>query len=164
MDCKSVQELILTDFIDGQMADSLKGLIDQHLKQCHDCKAYLSEVKNQAVNPFINLIKEVPDVVLWARIKQNIQEEQDQLLEKNLQPNVWERFRALVLVPRPAFALATFLTMIFMVGSMGQLFLSKPALKINGPDQVAYLSSLVDEPISISAGAESPTPIEKYFL
>jgi len=164
MHCKRVQEFILTDYIDGQMNEGDKSLIDQHLGHCLACKAYLMDVKNQAVSPFVNATKEVPVGALWARIKQSIEEDQEELLQKSLQLGFSERLRMLVHIPRPAFAVATFLTMIFMIGSMGQLFLNKPTLKINGPQQVAYLSSLIDEPVAMNNNNDSPTLIEKYFL
>lgn len=166
MNCKKIQEFIITDYIDGQMGDKQKGLIDQHLVHCHACQGYLSSVMKEAVNPFVNASTEVPDGILWGQIKQAIQEQQQQPLEKSLEPDVWERLRSLVHIPRPAFALATFVTMIFMVGLSGQLFFSAPVVKINGQDQVEYLSSLIEEPVDLadSNGNDPQTPIEKVFL
>ena len=164
MNCKRIQEFIITDYIDGQMEDKQKGFIDQHLAHCPACTGYLSSIKKVTITPFVNAIKEVPDQLLWARIKQNIEDDQRQQLEESLKPNFWERFRLAVHIPRPAFALATVVTMIFMIGSTGQLFFSAPVVKINGQDQVAYLSSLIDEPVDMNNGNDSQTPIEKVFL
>ena len=164
MNCKRIQEFLITDYIDGQMADEAKSIIDQHLVHCPVCMGYLSSIKKEAVNPFVNVSKDVPDQLLWAQIKQTIEEEQQQQLEASLKPNFWERIRLDVHIPRPAFALATVVTMIFMIGSTGQLFFSAPIIKINGQDQVAYLSSLIDEPVDMNNGNDSQTPIEKVFL
>ena len=164
MNCKRIQEFLITDYIDGQMTNKAKTLIDQHLAHCHACAGYLSSIKKVAVNPFVNASKDVPDQILWAQIKQTIEEEQQQQLEASLKPNFWERIRSAVHIPRPAFALATIVTMIFMIGSTGQLFFSAPIVKINGQDQVAYLSSLIDEPVDMNNGNDSQTPIEKVFL
>ena len=164
MNCKRIQELLITDYIDEQMADKAKSLIDQHLAQCHACAGYLTSIKRVAVSPFVNASKDVPDQALWAQIKQTIEEEQQQQLEASLKPNFWERIRSSVHIPRPAFALATIVTMIFMICSTGQLFFSAPVVKINGQDQVAYLSSLIDDPIDMNNGNDSQTPIEKVFL
>ena len=164
MNCKRTQEFLITDYIDGQMADKAKSFIDQHLAHCPACTGYLSSIKKVTITPFVNAIKEVPDQLLWARIKQNIEDDQRQQLEESLKPNFWERFRLAVHIPRPAFALATVVTMIFMIGSTGQLFFSAPVVKINGQDQVAYLSSLIDEPVDMNNGNDSQTPIEKVFL
>lgn len=164
MNCKRIQEFIITDYIDGQMEDMQKGLIDQHLANCPVCTGYLSSIRKEAINPFVNATKDVPDQLLWERIKQNIEEDQQQQFEVSLKPNFWERFKLVVHIPRPAFALATVVTMIFLFGSTGQLFLSTPAVKINGQDQMAYLSSLIDEPIAMNNGNDSQTPIEKVFL
>ena len=164
MNCKRIQEFLITDYIDGQMADKAKSFIDQHLAHCPVCRGYLSSIKKEAVNPFVNASKDVPDQLLWAQIKQTIEEEQQQQLEASLKPSFWERIRSSVHIPRPAFAFATLVTMIFMIGSTGQLFFSAPIVKINGQDQVAYLSSLIDEPVSMNNGNDSQTPIEKVFL
>ena len=164
MNCKRIQEFMITDYIDGQMGIKPESLIDQHLAQCPACSGYLSSIRKVAVNPFVNVSKDVPDQLLWARIKQTIEEEQQHQLEVSLKPNFWDRFKLVVHIPRPAFALATIITMIFMIGSTGQLFFSAPVVKINGPDQVAYLSTLIDEPVDMNNGNDSQTPIEKVFL
>jgi predicted anti-sigma-YlaC factor YlaD len=164
MNCKRIQEFIITDYIDGQMGDKQKMLIDQHLGHCSVCKGYLSSIKKAVVNPFVNGLKVVPDELLWVRIKQTIEDEQQQQLEKSLIPNFWERIRFAVHMPRPAFVLATLVTMIFMVGSTGQLFLSSPIMKIDRQGQMEYLSFLIDEPLAMNNGNDSQTPIEKYFL
>jgi len=166
MNCKKTQEIIITDYIDGQMGDKQKSLIDQHLAHCHACKGYLSSIKKEVVSPFVNASKDVPSELLWAQIKQAIEEEQQQQLETSLKPDFWERLRASVHIPRPAFALATIVTMIFMIGSTGQLFFNAPVMKINGQDQVEYLSSLINEPMDLDSnnGNDPQTPIEKVFL
>ena len=164
MNCKRIQEFIITDYIDGQMGDKQRSFIDQHLTQCPACAGYLSIIKQTAVNPFVNASKDVPEKLLWSRIKQTIEEEQQQQLEVSLQPNFWERIRSAVHIPRPAFALATIITMIFMIGSTGQLFLTAPVVKTNGQDQVEYLSSLMEEPVAMNNGNDPQTPIEQYFL
>jgi predicted anti-sigma-YlaC factor YlaD len=164
MNCKKIQEVIITDYIDEQMTNKAKSLIDQHLARCTACAGYLSSIRKAAVNPFANVSKEIPDQVLWVRIKQTIEEEQQYQLEASLKPNFWERLRLGVHIPRPAFALATVVTMIFIIGSTGQLFFSAPVVNINGQDQVAYLSSLIDDPVDMNNGNDSQTPIEKVFL
>jgi len=165
MDCKRTQELILTDYIDGQMGDKQKGLIDQHLAHCHVCKGYLDSIKSQAVNPFVNAPKVVPDDFLWTQIKHTIEEEQQRQAEKGFMPDFWERVRPLVHIPRPAFAFATVATLVFMVGITSQLVINNnQMMKINARDQVMYLSSLIDEPVGTNNGNDLGTPIEKYFL
>ena len=101
MNCKRIQEFIITDYIDGQMGNKQKSLIDQHLAQCHACAGYLGSIKRVAVNPFVNASKDVPDQLLWAQIKQTIEEEQQQQLEASLKPNFWERIRLLCIFPDP---------------------------------------------------------------
>lgn len=164
MDCKKTQELILTDYIDGQMEDKQKGLIDQHLAHCPACKGYLDSIKNEVVNPFVNAPKVVPDEFLWTQIKKTIEQEEDQQIEKSFIPDFWERLSSAVHFPRPAFALATVATLVFMVGITSQFVINNQMMKVNAQDQVMYLSSLIDEPVGTNNESDLGTPIEKYFL
>jgi len=166
MDCKKVQEFILTDYIDGRMADKQMSLVEGHLAYCRVCKDLLINLKKELVEPLTNAPSAAPDASLWLQIKQTIEEEQLQQVEKSLVPDFWERVRSAVHIPRPAMALASIVTMIFMIGSTGQLFINSQFVKINGPDQVAYLSSLINEPLAVDTnnGNDPQTPIEQYFL
>ena len=146
------------------MGDKPKGLIDQHLAHCPACKAYLDSVKNKVLDPFVNAPKIVPDDFLWTQIKKSIAEEEQQQVEKIFIPDFWERVRALVHVPRPAFALASAATLVLMVGITSQLVFNDQMMRINAQDQVMYLSSLIDEPVDMNNGNDSQTPIEKVFL
>ena len=105
MNCKRIQEFLITDYIDGQMGDKAKSFIDQHLAHCPACAGYLSSIKKEAVNPFVNASKDVPDQLLWARIKQTIEEEQQQQLEASLKPNFWERIQIGCSYPQTCFCL-----------------------------------------------------------
>jgi anti-sigma factor RsiW len=166
MNCKQVQEIIITDYIDSQIGDKSKRVIDQHLAHCHACKDFLISIKNEAVAPFRNARKAVPDEFLWARIKQTIEAEQEKQLDKYFIPDLWERFRSALHFPRPAFALATLVTMILMIGTTGQFFFQSMFVKINGQEQMEYISTLIDEPSDVAGniGNNPPTPLEKYFL
>jgi hypothetical protein len=166
MDCNKIKEFIITDYIDRQMGDNQRISFDLHLRHCDSCQRFLVNIKKEAVNPFVHASKDFPEAVLWARIAQTIEEEKKQQLEESLKPDFWEKIRSAVHIPRPAFALATLVTMIFMIGTTDQLFFSNPIVRINGQDQVEYLSSLIDEPADFADnnGNDSKTPIEQYFL
>jgi len=166
LNCKNIQEIILTDYIDGHVRDKQKELIDQHLAYCTVCKELLVSIKKQVIYPFNTIRRVVPDESLWVQIKQTIQEEERQLLVRNLSPNFWEKLRSAVYIPRPAVALGTIMTMIFMIGTAGQFFINSQSIKINGQDQVQYISSLIDEPVDLpnNNGNDVQSPIEKYFL
>lgn len=164
MNCKRVKELILTDYVDGQMGNRPKSLIDQHLAHCPACKGYLDSIKQEAVDPFVNAAKAVPDDFLWSQIKRTIQEQEQQQAEKSFVSDFWERLRSAVHFPRPAYALATVATLVFMIGLTNQLVMNDQMMKVNAQDQVMYLSSLIDEPVGTSNGNDLGTPIEKYFL
>ena len=101
MDCKKIQEYIITDYIDDQMGDKQKSLIDQHLAHCHVCEEFLISLKNGAVNPFRIGQKFVPDEFLWSRIKRTIEEVQERQEGKGFIPDFWEKLRFVFYIPRP---------------------------------------------------------------
>ena len=154
MNCKKIQESIITDYIDGQMGDKQIRLVEQHLAHCHACQGYLDSIKNEAVNPFSNAAKIVPDEFLWTQIKRAIEQEQQQQAENSF----------VFHIPRPAFAFATAATLVFMIGITGQFVINDQMMRINARDQVMYLSSLIDEPVGTNNGNDLGTPIEKVFL
>ena len=156
MDCKKVQELILTDYIDRQLGEKQVCLLEGHLAYCSVCQRFFEGVKKGAVGPFVNVPMATPDAVLWSRIKQAVEEEQQGQLEKSLAPGFGNAGDA-VHIPRPAFALATILTMIFMIGPTSELFINTQSVKVNGQEQIEYLSSLIDEPADVSANNGNDT-------
>ncbi len=166
MSCNRIQEFLLTDYIDGQMKDAPRLLVDEHLRYCHACNDFLIKVKREIVYPLTHASHTAPETSLWARIKEDIEAEQRQHIKESLTPGFWKRLGATFHVPRPAFALASIVTMLFMIGSIGQLFLYTTPLKINGGDQAAYIGSLIGDTsdLDMANGKDSQTPIEKYFL
>lgn len=106
----------------------------------------------------------IPDESLWDGIKQNILEDQHQALAKALAPTFWDKCRSWGSMPRPAFTLATMIILMVMIGSSGQLFMNSSLVRVSGSDQMEYISSLINDPVSDNNGSDTQTPIEKYFL
>jgi predicted anti-sigma-YlaC factor YlaD len=166
MNCQKIQELILTDYIDARLGDEQKSFIDKHLDQCHSCERFLANTRS-----LMAPLKEAPqltvDPLLWSRIKQGIEEEQQQKLQTALKPGFWESFRLGLYIPQPVYVLGTLCLLFLMVGLPNQLSVYTPqAMNINGPDQVQYLSSLMNEPAETATGNGNGlgTPLETYFL
>lgn len=76
MQCKSVREKLLTDYLDGQLSAKEKSRIEGHLGGCSDCRAFLETVRKTAVAPFKDTGEMVPDPRVWDRIEAGIEAEQ----------------------------------------------------------------------------------------
>ena len=46
--CDHFKDLILTDYIDGELDKKFSESLESHLLDCSDCRAFFKEVKNNA--------------------------------------------------------------------------------------------------------------------
>jgi len=170
MNCQKIQEIILTDYMDGQLDDKHKCAIEEHLAHCQHCKEFASIAQERAVKPFINVEKQEVPAVIWDQVKEAIAARGKP--KTNLIAEIYQWLSsiresvAFPVFPRPVFALASVVTLILMIGILPQFMMNNPSVKIDEVGQVEYLSLLTDASGGVS-GAESAdlgTPIEKYFL
>ncbi|MBM4128995.1 MAG: zf-HC2 domain-containing protein, partial [Nitrospira sp.] len=61
MNCEKIQELILTDYLDGEIDKRQEEFIKQHLATCIGCQEFLSIAQKTVVEPFLNAGKVTPD-------------------------------------------------------------------------------------------------------
>lgn len=111
MNCKQIQELILTDYIDQQLTTERQQEIKTHIKNCPSCLEFETVVKTKAINIFKeNNIVKTPAYV-WNNIQEKIYAEQKlgfiELLKNKL--------ANLFILPKPAYAIAGILTVILLV-------------------------------------------------
>ena len=163
MSCEKYRELILTDYIDGEIQDDVKKeLVEEHLNHCPECYTLYEEVKQSFVNPLQHISRTEPGEHVWQNIKEAID---DQPVTQE-RPGLWERLGWLW--PRPVLAFATICVVFFMV-SLSQRPLSHQNYQVaqshveqaNGVAeymvaQLDYVDDAFDE--------EELTDIEQYFL
>lgn len=77
MKCEQIKDLVLTDYIDGQMEADDKQLLEEHLKACRACHEFALSVQKELVTPFGDAPRpEVPPAV-WQKIKAEITAEEE---------------------------------------------------------------------------------------
>jgi anti-sigma factor RsiW len=164
MNCRKIQEIILTDYIDDQLDQKRKCFIDEHLEHCHQCREFAAIAQERLVKPFSNAEKQEVPAIIWDQVKESIAAQQEPKV--SLIEEILERLRQVVSMPRPVFAMASLVTLVLMISILPQFMMSNPAVKINGVGQVEYLSYLTGTSgdVSTSESADLGTPIEKYFL
>jgi hypothetical protein len=69
MNCEKIQDLILTDYLDGEMDEKQKKVILQHLANCVDCQDFALTVQKTVIELFNNVEKVNPSESLWYKIK-----------------------------------------------------------------------------------------------
>lgn len=112
MDCKKARELLLTDYVDGEVSVSIRNEIKLHLKGCAACQAL--EQKVLGVRKHFREIKPVkPPEELWSSIKESLSKEQVRY-EGSLVSRAIDFIHSSLWLRKPAFALSTIITVILL--------------------------------------------------
>ncbi len=165
MDCKKVQELLLTDYLDNQMNGKERKSVDHHLAHCLGCTRFSIAAREVASGLFVDTKKDPPPEFIWQRIKESIIAEQKK--KTGFAANLFERLRAVLYIPKPAMAVASAIGLIVIVGISAKLMInSQPAMKAGTQEQSEYSDYSMEIPADVSTNGEAifGTLIEKYFL
>ena len=68
MNCEKFREIIITDYIDGELSPEQTKITDEHLITCPDCRKFKEELIKNAVYPFRMIEKIAPP----EYVRQNI--------------------------------------------------------------------------------------------
>ncbi|MBF0504312.1 MAG: zf-HC2 domain-containing protein [Candidatus Omnitrophica bacterium] len=173
MNCRKIQDVLITDYIDGQLDQKHKFLIEEHLAHCLHCKEFYIITQQAVIAPFVTTAAAKPPEIIWARVREAIGAREDSEKVGTDANFVMDFLRKLVFVPtfpvffpKPVFVFSTIVTLVLMIGILPQLMITHPTIKIDARSQMEYLSYLsgTGGDISASDSADLGTPIEKYFL
>jgi anti-sigma factor RsiW len=158
--CDQYKDLILADYIDGELDKDLAENLEAHLLDCGDCRAFLKEVKNNAAMPFQKVLQQPVPVGLWSTIRQNIEQENR---ETDPLAEFIDRLKGLIVFPRLVPVLAS-IALMFMVGSV--TLNTVQVQRAQDKDQGEYLVAMLSPTGSSAQGDNNDlgTPIEHYFL
>lgn len=162
MNCPKIQELILTDYIDGEITEEKKREVEQHLLHCAGCREYAAAARKSAVEPFLVEKQVVPPEGLWARIEEKIINEQRD--RRGFGEEFLSRLEFFSALPRPALVV-TGVMLVLLIGGINQVWNHYQEAK-KEQEQVNYLLALVDTSVDSAMNGEDGfgTSIEEYFL
>lgn len=100
MNCKEVQDLILTDYIDGELDMEAFREVNRHIETCKACRVMTEAVIQTVVTPFKDLERVTPPEPVWHHIKDEISRDH----RKGLFRYVSEKLSPIFLLQRPIFA------------------------------------------------------------
>ena len=113
MDCKKIQELIMTDYLDREASATVTNQIKAHLAACADCAAFERTVLRTAVEPLKNIEPVQPPAQVWQRIQEAVKKEQP-VYAVSFLDRLFDFLRESLIVRRPAYAFATVFTVILV--------------------------------------------------
>jgi len=165
MNCKRIQELIITDYMDKEASPQVEEKIKAHLKACNNCRAF-EKTLQEKVSWHFQGIKEIPlPERVWQRIKEAIEKEQPQYAPSFLE-RLLDFLRGKILLKRPAFAfstaaLAIMITVFFWQSSFRKQMFVKDYLT----EQSEFMLSL-DKPVNgdLEQAVSFNTAIERYLF
>ena len=168
MQCEKFQELILTDYLDRELAEEQRAALEAHLAQCPRCREFAEKALKVAVEPFEQLERLKPSPQLWANIKEAIKGA-PQPDAREAPDDFWERLKQLFYFPRPALVLATAVLVTIMLlavlpKQIGQNHIAQ--VDSVAEDEIEYLAALMEgtERIDLDENGGYGTAIEEYFL
>ncbi len=165
MNCEAMRELILTDYIDGEMDAKRKIFMEGHLAACPGCKEFSAAAKETAVEPFLDAARVGVPGSVWRRVEEKIASGSRK--KAGLVAGLLERIRYVFYIPNPAVVLATVLTLVLIFGAVTRLAVNRyESLKAGRQAEVEYSAYLAETPAELTVSEEAGfgTAIEQYFL
>jgi predicted anti-sigma-YlaC factor YlaD len=111
MECKKVQDKLLTEYADKELGPEANTEVERHLTACLDCREFFGAVQRSAVTPFQGAGETQPESAVWERIQEKIEEERSR--SRN---GFWKLADALtpfLRMPQPVFR-AAFVTAVIL--------------------------------------------------
>jgi anti-sigma factor RsiW len=165
MNCKRIQELILTDYMDGEASGKVESMIKSHLSECAACRAFEESARVKSEMLFRDAGPVQPPADVWQNIKEAIREDR-----AAYSPSLIERLSGLLresfAVRRPAYALATAFTLMLVIGIFLQSPLRRQMLVKDYLIQKSAFMVAMNEPVNgdLDKVADFDTAIEKYLF
>ena len=164
MKCHDWQDLILTDYLDDQMSKEQTIQLEEHMSACRECREFVAHARKAVIEPFEHVQKTEPSEQIWQNIKEAISEER----ESEDFVSLWDRFKEIVFIPKPAMAFATVIIALLAAtvtfDYYNQQFQTAKYIAIQ--DQVDDVDYVLDELAVYSEENNfyEITGIEEYFL
>lgn len=161
MNCKSIQNLLLTDYLDNELDARQQKILEEHLVGCRACQELALTVKQTVQKPFDHAERPEPPARLWKNIESKIKKQHSHPAIFAILENILERMR----FPRPAFAFSTIGAILIMV-----FFMIKMSFYVQQRNYQQSAKQTIEEQIEYFAnnnGIEDTgfgTNTEEYFL
>jgi predicted anti-sigma-YlaC factor YlaD len=161
MRCKKAQELLKSDYLDGETNPGEMRNIAEHLEQCSKCRSVEKELQAQRMF-FQEAKREQPPDHVWQNIRNAIIEESlDQ--DNQLRAGIFERLREFLWPPRPIFALASALTVVVFIAVLAGVIIQKRQLFNAGNGGESFTEYRLNDDSEVALSGLG-TGIEEYFL
>lgn len=157
MRCKRMEEIILTDYIDGNLKGHALQEVESHLGSCPECRRLAEEAKTAS-----GLLKAAPRHEAPPRVWNSIRAAIDAGPAKtHFAGSILERLRFFLPYPKPALVLATAVLLVLFVLTVARLMPGNGYIRDGAEQDDIFLIS------SINGGGDETgfgTPAEDFLL
>jgi anti-sigma factor RsiW len=161
MRCEKIQELLLTDYMDGRLIGSVNEQVEAHLGKCVACQEFWSGAKATLAEPFAKLALERMPEALRNSIREQVQEEKIRS-ERNYWEAAKEWLRSGFLFPVPAKAWVAMAVCLLMITTS---FVAIGSRQAKQQERIIFLAEIADWSGTQAQGSASyGTEVETYFL
>ena len=108
MECKKIQEWLMTDHLDGELSPAESAKVRQHMDGCMACREFGEVVNGTVAAPFKGFAELQPDPIVWEKVRGMIAAEEDR-------SGGWLKKFERILQPTPLFRAAFAAAMVLMV-------------------------------------------------
>ena len=112
MNCDEIKDIIVTDYLDGELNEEMAHSIESHINKCSDCFQFENMLKLKAVDPFKSMKVSAPADSVWKNIKDNIEHGQKIQDENGILSVLMHKARDLFGIKRPVFAILMLMVVI----------------------------------------------------
>ena len=167
MKCEDVQELIFTDYLDGQLGKEQETQIEEHLAICGDCKEHELLARKTAFGPFVKAERHSPPGAIWHKIKEQIEEERPLQGPTSSFADLIRRIKTFFYIPKPAFIVATITVLLFVTITVIKFRPEEQNIvKVDPENQIECINYLITvfEQEPANGDDDFGTSIEELFL
>jgi predicted anti-sigma-YlaC factor YlaD len=167
MNCEKIQELILTDYLDGEMDEKQKEVILQHLANCADCQKFMVTAKITVNEPFSNVERINPDEFLWYKIKGVIEADKQRQSRPNRDILAMIRNRGRILIPAVIMAVVVIVVIWTDIVTIKQSPFYKTRTRDVSPEVSSGMNYYMENEsveYALMKNVNFETAIEEYFL
>lgn len=164
MNCKNIQKLITTDYLDNELDAESKQHIEQHLNACQNCREFAETVRATVKQPFEQHKYLRPPQSVWQAISEGLPGKQKH--EQSLLARIGYELTNIFFKRRMALAMATTMfTVVIVAGLLVRPLDKKAALESYFREQAASYSYLHNTNGDFNAEVvDFGTALEEYFL
>jgi predicted anti-sigma-YlaC factor YlaD len=113
MECKKVQDRLLTEYADKELGTEENTEVERHLTACLDCREFFGAVQRSSVIPFKETGEMQPDGAVWQKIQEKIVEERER--SRNVFWKLADALTPFLRIPQPIFRMAFVTALILIV-------------------------------------------------